>query len=203
MINPISFGNSEIQKGMANLKTSENLQAQAKESAAAQGGMPGGGGGDYLGMALAGMSGKSQGSGGGDASGKVNQAAQMAYAYLDSQSTGDVAQVDQVMDSKRPPIRVGDLGPGINAQTDGNSITINSSYAQKADVGQIAASILHEANHIAFGGGDKTDEVRAESFAEKFRDSKGIGKFSTQGEINSWANDHYANLPKNGVNYFA
>ena len=204
-MNPIEFGTSAIDKAMANYKGTISLTQQM----AGQGGTAN--------AAQTGTANQQQGifanaqNTGGDASGKVSQATQMAYSWLDAkqsstQNTGlasQAGQVNKAVAQKRPPVVVRDLGEGTNAQTNGSSVTINQRYAEKSSVGSIAASILHEFNHIAFGGGDKADETRAESFAEMFRDDNGIGKFNSQQDVTAWTNKNYSNLAEDGVNFFA
>lgn len=133
----------------------------------------------------------------------VVQATLLAYDWLDSQHGEKNQNIENIMNNGSIVLKIDDLKEGVNAQTDGSAITLDEDYLKNADITQIAASIVHEATHLRHGGGDKTDEIRAEALAEKFRDEHNEGIFDNKQELINWANKNYSELPEDGVNIFS
>ena len=143
---------------------------------------------------------------------KVLAGAQAAKAWLEGETGNAVKpqanaepadnqkkeKINQTMKSKDIPVNAEDLGGNILGQTNGSTITIDKKYAERASVGEIASTVLHEMHHIAFGGGSQQNEIDSEKFAESFRDQNDIGKFEADSQISNWAKQNYAELPATG-----
>lgn len=133
----------------------------------------------------------------------ATQGIQLAYDWLENRQDETGINVDYVMNNYAPIFEIDNLKKGVNATTDGETVTIDENYAAKADIVEIAASVIHEATHLTYGGGDKQDEITSEWLAEELRDDYDEGYFKNNKELVNWVYDSYPDLPKDGVNYFA